>query len=74
MELINEIVTSLDVSDPYHCKIRVPKRVAIIKVCGAITLYIDDTMNFIMPTEEQRKNLKEMLCIEVIPVIDQGGI
>ncbi len=48
--------------------IRVPKRIAEIKFCGgAFTIYIDDTMTFEMPTEEQRKNLKEMLCIEVIP-------
>ena len=48
--------------------IRVPKRVAEIKLCGgAMTFYIDDTMNFEMPTEEQRENLKKMLCIEVIP-------
>jgi hypothetical protein len=54
----------------HQLKIRVPKRVATVKVCGAINLYIDDTMDFIMPTEEQRKNLKEMLCIEVIPSED----
>lgn len=48
--------------------IRVPKRVATIKLCGgAFTMYIDDTMNFEMPTEEQRENLKKLLCIEVIP-------
>jgi hypothetical protein len=64
----------IDSDNPHEFQLRVPKRVAVIKVCGAITLYIDDTMDFIMPTEEQRKNLKEMLCIEVIPVVDQGGI
>ena len=49
--------------------IRVPKRVATIKLCGgAMTFHIDDTVSFTMPTEEQRKNLKELLCIEVIPV------
>ena len=58
----------VDLDNPYEFKLRVPKRVAIIKVCGAITLYIDDTMEFTMPTEEQRKNLKEMLCIEVTPI------
>ena len=65
----------VDLDNPYEFALRVPKRVATIKVCGGgITLHIDDTMEFTMPTEEQRKNLKEMLCIEVIPVIDQGGI
>ena len=48
--------------------IRVPKRVATIKICGgALTFYIDDTMQWQRPTNEQIKNLKETLCIEVIP-------
>ncbi len=48
--------------------IRVPKRVATIKLCGgALTFYIDDTMNWQRPTDEQIKNLNELLCIEVIP-------
>lgn len=48
--------------------IRVPKRVATIKLCGGgLTFYIDDTMQFEMPTEEQRENLKKLFCIEVIP-------
>lgn len=49
----------------------IPKKVACIKLCGgALTFDIDETMSFEMPTEEQRKNLKEMLCIEVIPIND----
>jgi hypothetical protein len=48
--------------------IRVPKRVATIKLCGgAMTFYIDDTMQWQRPTDEQIKNLKELLAIEVIP-------
>ena len=48
--------------------IRVPKRVATIKICGgALTFYIDDTMQWQRPTDEQIKNLKELFCIEVIP-------
>ena len=48
--------------------LRTPKRVATIKLCGgAMTFYIDEDMSFTMSTEEQRKNLKEMLCLEVIP-------
>jgi hypothetical protein len=48
--------------------IRVPKRVATIKICGgAMTFYIDDTMQWQRPTDEQIKNLKELLAIEVIP-------
>ena len=48
--------------------IRIPKRVATIKLCGgALTFYIDDTMQWQRPTDEQIKNLKELFCIEVIP-------
>ena len=51
------------------CRLFVPKKVAEIKLCGGVmTFTIDETMNFTMPTEEQRKNLKEMLCIEVTPL------
>ena len=49
--------------------LKIPKKVAVIKLCGgALTFTIDDSVSFTMPTEEQRKNLKEMLCIEIIPV------
>ena len=51
------------------CSLFVPKRIAEIRLCGgAMVFYIDETTHFVMPTEEQRKNLKEMLCIEVIPL------
>jgi hypothetical protein len=47
---------------------RVPKRVATIKLCGgALTFYIDDTMQWQRPTDEQIYNLKNLFCIEVIP-------
>lgn len=50
------------------CCIRIPKRVATIKICGgAMTFYIDDTMNWQRPTDEQIYNLKNLFCIEVIP-------
>ena len=53
------------------CKIRVPKRVATIKLCGgAMTFYIDDTMEWQRPTDEQIYNLKNLFCIEVIPEND----
>lgn len=45
--------------------IRVPKDIAKITVCGALCLTVTDIMNWIPPTEEQRKNLKEMFCIDV---------
>lgn len=48
--------------------LRVPKRVATIKLCGgALTFYIDDTMQWQRPTDEQIYNLKNLFCIEVIP-------
>ena len=51
--------------------LRVPKRVATIKICGgALTFHIDDTMNWERPTDEQIYNLKNLFCIEVIPEED----
>lgn len=67
MELIDNIATAANAL-PTHLSLRRPKRVATIKLCGSLIFYIDDTMEFTMPTEDQRKNLKEMLCIEVIPI------
>ena len=47
-------------------KIRVPKTIARVKMCGgALTFNFDDTMQFEMPTEEQRENLKKTFGIEV---------
>lgn len=47
-------------------KIRVPKVIARIKICGGgLTFNIDDTMQFEMPTEEQRENLKKTFGIEI---------
>lgn len=45
--------------------IRRPKDIAKITVCGALCLTVTDKMNWIPPTAEQRKNLKEMFCIDV---------
>lgn len=46
-------------------KIRVPKPIAKITLCGALTFTITDNMAFNHPTEEQIKNLKEVFNIEV---------
>lgn len=47
-------------------QIRIPKTIARIKICGGgLTFTIDDTMQFEMPTEEQRENLKKTFGIEV---------
>ena len=47
-------------------KIRVPKVIARIKICGGgLTFTITDCMQFEMPTEEQCENLKKTFGIEV---------
>ena len=47
-------------------KIIVPKVIAKIKICGGgLTFRITDDMQFEMPTEEQRENLKNTFGIEV---------
>lgn len=59
-----------DISWPsaVETSIRVPKKVATIKLCGgALTFHIDDTMQWQRPTDEQIYNLKNLFCIEVIP-------
>lgn len=56
-----------NISSGVGCTIRIPKKVATIKLCGALEFSIDDMMNWQRPTDEQIKNLKEMFCIEVIP-------
>jgi hypothetical protein len=45
--------------------IRVPKVIARIKLCGALTFEINDTMQFEKPTKEQCENLKKTFGIEV---------
>lgn len=42
-----------------------PKAIAEITLCGATTFRVYEGADFVKPTEEQRKNLKEMLCIDV---------
>ena len=44
------------------------QRLIQILICGAIRISVnecDGHTDFIVPTPEQRKNLKEMLCIDV---------
>ena len=54
------------VQDSKNMKIRIPKSIARITLCGAVSIVINDDVDcFVFPTEEQRKNLKEMLCIEI---------
>jgi hypothetical protein len=50
---------------PHYLTITVPKDIARIKLCGAITFTITDQMEFTKPTPQQIKNLKECFNIEV---------
>lgn len=45
--------------------IRTPKKVAEIKLCGAVIFTITETESFIKPTPEQIKNLHDAFCIDV---------
>lgn len=45
--------------------LRAPKPIAKISICDAISFTILDTMSFTKPTEEQIKNLHDLLCIDV---------
>ena len=64
----DEIMDNNIIMPDGHYTIRIPKRVATIKICGgAMTFYIDDTMQWQRPTDEQIYNLKNLFCIEVIP-------
>lgn len=47
------------------CTIHISKQVAEITICGALHFTIMDTEDFTRPTEEQIKNLHDMLCIDV---------
>lgn len=49
-------------------KIKEIKQIAEITICGVLHISVnecDGQTDFIVPTPEQRKNLKEMLCIDV---------
>lgn len=66
----NDLIDDVMLFDPEAkvYELRVPNRVATIKLCGgALTFYIDDTMQWQRPTDEQIYNLKNLFCIEVIP-------
>ena len=45
--------------------IRLPKVIAQITICGAVTMAVYDYTDWNPPTPEQVKNLKEMLNIDV---------
>ena len=56
--------TSCDIPMPENV-VSSPKTIARIKLCGAIVFNVRDMMPWKKPTEEQIKNLHDMLCIDV---------
>ncbi len=67
---LNEL-TDEQIKSFKRAEIKVPKVKAKIFFCGMHVLNAIDDSDFVMPTPEQRKNLKEMLCIEVEEVEEQ---
>lgn len=57
--------TSTLQSDAPVKRVRIPKVIARITLCGAFVMEINEGMNWNPPTPEQIKNLKEMLNIDV---------
>lgn len=59
-------ITSVDeTSCCDKCSIRIPNQIAEITICGNLRIAVMDDQDFIRPTEEQIKNLHDMLCIDV---------
>lgn len=64
--------TNCSIPMPKVAAIYSPKVIARIKFCGgAVTLNVDETMAWKKPTDEQIKNLHDMLCIDV-EILDRG--
>lgn len=64
--------TSCDIPMPEVVTVSKPKTIARIKLCGgAMTLTVTDYTSWKKPTEEQIKNLHEMLCIDV-EILEDG--
>ena len=65
--------TGADFYDERDCvAIFKPKTIARIKLCGAMVFNVTDMMPWEKPTEEQIKNLHDMLCIDVEILEDKG--
>ena len=63
--------TSCSISMPEIATIYNPKVIARIKLCGAVTINIDETIAWEKPTDEQIKNLHDLFCIDV-EILDSG--
>lgn len=58
--------TSCNIPMPEVAIIHTPKLIAKIKLCGgAFTVNVDETMAWKRPTDEQIKNLHDLLCVDV---------
>lgn len=58
--------TSCDIPMPNVTAIKPPDIIAEIKLCGgAFTVKVNEIMPWKKPTEEQIKNLHDLLCIDV---------
>ena len=63
--------TNCSVQMPKVAAYRNPKVIAKIKLCGAVTINVDNTMAWKKPTDEQIKNLHDLFCIDV-EILDSG--
>ena len=64
--------TSCDIPMPEVVEIYKPKTIARIKLCGGVmTFDVTECMSWKKPTEEQIKNLHDMLCIDV-EILEDG--
>lgn len=58
--------TNCSIPMPKVATIYSSKVIARIKLCGgAVTINIDETMEWKKPTDEQVKNLHDLFCIDV---------
>lgn len=58
--------TNCNIPMPKVAVIGTPGIIAKIKLCGgAFTINVDETTQWKKPTDEQIKNLHDMLCIDV---------
>ena len=63
--------TNCSVQMPKVAAYRNPKVIAKIKLCGTVTININETMAWKKPTDEQIKNLHDLFCIDV-EILDRG--
>lgn len=63
--------TSCDIPIPEVVTVSPPKTIARIKLCGVMVFNVTDMMLWRKPTEEQIRNLHDMLCIDV-EILEDG--